>query len=210
MPQDLGDGAGTVRAMSFATAMMMSLALLLPAKGGVMTRLDTDLSETSAPAPQPGRAAAEPSPASPVTGASVSPVLWLFVPQGAQQVRIEQRMTIRISPQGEARQRSLFDDLPDQAIGPRFVERKIGQCIRVARISGVQTDVGNRLLLFMSDRRIISARLERACKARDFYSGFYLAKSEDGKLCVTRDTLQSRSGANCRLTSFHELIAIDD
>jgi hypothetical protein len=60
----------------------------------------------------------------------------------------------------------------------------------------------------MRDRRIVQARLERACRARDFYSGFYLARSSDGKLCVDRDTLQSRSGANCKLTRFRQLVEV--
>lgn len=143
-------------------------------------------------------------------GWSMHIVVQQYEPDSAQQVRIEQRMTIRITPRSDNSQRSMFSDLPNQAIGPRFVERKIGECVKVSRISGVQSDIGNRLLLFMSDQRIISAMLERACRSRDFYSGFYLAKSEDGKLCVARDTLQSRSGANCKITRIRELVEIGD
>ena len=127
--------------------------------------------------------------------------------EGWNQVRIEQRMTIRITPHAAPMPSMLFD-LPDREVGPRFIERKMGKCLAVSGIAGVQSGGGSRLILFMRDRRIVSANLERACRARDFYSGFYLARSEDGQLCVDRDALQSRNGANCRLTKFRQLIEV--
>ena len=86
----------------------------------------------------------------------------------------------------------------------------MGKCLSVSAISGVQPNGGNRLLLFMRDERIVSAELERACRARDFYSGFYLSQNNDGKLCVGRDQLQSRSGVNCKLSSLRRLVESDD
>jgi hypothetical protein len=123
----------------------------------------------------------------------------------ASQVRIEQRMTIRISPRQQS-QSDMLAALPAQAVAPRLVEKKIGKCLPAAGIVGVQADRDNRLLLFMRDRRIVSAALERACAARDFYSGFYLSRTADGRMCVDRDTLLSRSGANCKLTKLRQLV----
>jgi hypothetical protein len=199
--------------MSFATAIMMPLALLLPALGDVEPPRDLSVQAASIPGgerqePQAERATSERPEAREFVGWSLHLGAQDFEPDAAQQVRIEQRMTIRIAPRGESTQRSMFVELPGHAISPRMVERKIGKCVKVARISGVQTDTGNRLLLFMNDRRIISAMLERACRARDYYSGFYLSKSNDGELCVARDTLQSRSGANCKLTQIRELVEV--
>ena len=54
------------------------------------------------------------------------------------------------------------------------------------------------------------AQLEKACSARDFYSGFYVEPSRDGNLCVSRDELQSRSGAKCELSALHRLEAVRD
>lgn len=81
-------------------------------------------------------------------------------------------------------------------------------CVPVGDIAGVQTGGGNQLVLFLRDRRMVSARLEKACRARDFYSGFYLERNEDGKLCVDRDKLQSRAGANCELSRMRELVPV--
>ncbi|MDG2003247.1 MAG: hypothetical protein P8J20_07940 [Novosphingobium sp.] len=201
--------------MSFAAAFMTPLALLMPASGGAEVSQDRKVEFAAAqtalqPEPRAAQATSERPAKSEFVGWSMHVVVQNFEPEPAQQVRIQQRVTIRIVPRGESSQQSMIVDLPNHAIGPRFVERKIVKCLKVARISGVQTDSGNRLLLFMNDRRIVSAMLERACRARDYYSGFYLSKSNDGKLCVARDKLQSRSGANCKLTQLRELVEVDD
>ena len=128
----------------------------------------------------------------------------------ANQVRIEQQMTIRISPRPQPVRPNMLMDLPSREIGPRLVERKMGKCVKASRIAGVQPDAGNRLLLFMRDQRIVSAQLERSCRSRDFYSGFYLSRSDDGQLCIDRDKLLSRNGSNCKLTQLRQLVESDD
>lgn len=134
-----------------------------------------------------------------------------FRAQEQYQVRIEQRMTIRIAPRAPLPpQPNMLMDLPDREVGPRFIERKFGKCLPIAGIAGVQMGDQGTLVLFLRDRRMVSASLERACRARDFYSGFYLERNADGRLCVDRDTLLSRSGANCKLTRFRQLVEADD
>lgn len=133
-----------------------------------------------------------------------------FRVEDAQQVRVERRVTIRVIPRPAPAPPSMLMDLPNREVGPRFVERKMGKCLPVSGIAGVQVDPRNRLILFMRDRRIISAELERACRARDYYSGFYLEASRDGRMCVDRDSLHSRNGANCRLARIRQLIEVGD
>ncbi|WP_132384888.1 hypothetical protein [Novosphingobium sp. PhB165] len=129
-------------------------------------------------------------------------------PESAWQIRIEQRMTIRISPRAPLPAEPLGDpDAPESR--PRFTERKIGKCLPIAGIAGVQPDGQRNLLLYMRDRRIISVELERACRAGAFYSGFLLSRSADGQLCVDRDSLLSRSGSNCKLTRIRQLVAVE-
>ncbi len=126
-----------------------------------------------------------------------------------EQVRIEQRLTIRIAPRPPAMP-DFLDELPANGFAPRVVERKMGRCLPISAIAGVQASGDNKLILFMRDRRIVSATLEKACRARDFYSGFYVARNSDGLLCVERDELQSRSGSNCQLKGMKQLIEQDD
>ncbi|MEO6093632.1 MAG: hypothetical protein ABIT04_04150 [Novosphingobium sp.] len=127
----------------------------------------------------------------------------------ANQVRIEEHITIRIVPRGSRPDPTMQLPMPNRVGGLRFTQRSIGRCLAVAGIAGVQPSLGGELILYMRDRRVVSGMLERACRARDFYSGFYLARSNDGKLCVDRDMLLSRNGANCKLTQIRELI-LDD
>lgn len=209
--------------MNLATAMLYPIMALLPAAGLVDSERSTDESgfdaawasgedgtavyswreSDAAPFDDEARAAL---PAWPFSVSAFQRV----EPQDAWQIRIEQRMTIRISPRSpRTAPPDMFVGLPDGEIGSHFSERKIGKCLSIAGIAGVQPDGDNRLLLFMRDRRLVSAELERACRARDFYSGFYLSHTSDGQLCIDRDTLLSRSGMNCRLTRIRQLVEVD-
>lgn len=125
----------------------------------------------------------------------------------AHQVRIEQRVIIRIAPRSPVQRQSLMAELPGPPPSPqRMVERKMEKCVDVADIAAVQTTSDDRLLLYLRDRRIVSAKLERSCRARDFYSGFYVERNEDGRICVDRDKLQSRTGAQCEVNKLRRLV----
>jgi len=130
-------------------------------------------------------------------------------PEPQAQVRIMQRFSIRISPGAPLppQVRMEFDSEDDS---PRFEERRLGKCLAVGQIGAVQAAPRNRLLLFMRDSRIVSASLEKACRASEFYSGFYIAHNADGQLCLARDVLQSRSGASCKVRRWSELVEVDD
>lgn len=124
-----------------------------------------------------------------------------------RQVSIEQRLIIRVAPQIPSPQRTaVLADLPNRAANPRFEERSMGKCVPVAGIAGVQIAPQNRLVLFMRDTRVVSAALDKGCTARDFYSGFYVARTADGQMCSGRDKLQSRNGANCKLGKLKQLV----
>ncbi len=124
---------------------------------------------------------------------------------GAQpwyQVRIQQRVIVRVSPR-RARQ-SLVATLPARP-PTDYIERKIGNCLELKSVIAVQADAA-RLLLYTNDRKIISATLEKSCRPRDFYSGFYVEPSKDGKLCIKRDNLQSRNGMSCQMSRIRQLV----
>ncbi len=129
--------------------------------------------------------------------------------RGNFQVRIEQRLIIRVPRTSVQPTGTVVDDLPATPLARNYTERRMGSCLPMAGIAGVQISRDDRLMLFMRDRRIISAELERACRARDFYSGFYLERSEDGQLCVDRDELHSRAGAKCEIERLRQLIPED-
>ena len=130
-----------------------------------------------------------------------------FLPQTANQVRIERRVIVRISPRAVPAQS--FAPTAAQTRAPvRFVTRPMDDCLPVSAIAGVRASTGDRLLLYLRDRRLVSAQLERTCSARDYYSGFYFEPNEDGRLCVDRDRLLSRTGAKCSLSDMSQLVAV--
>lgn len=131
-------------------------------------------------------------------------------PAGAEQVSIQQRVTIRVSPRSAPMPLNpmMFDNEMDAGRGPRFIERKMGNCLPISAIAGVQAIDDSRLLLVLNDRRMVTARLEKGCRGREFYSGFIIARNTDAQICVGRDRLQSRSGLGCQVTGFRQLIQI--
>ncbi len=118
------------------------------------------------------------------------------------QVRIEQHVIIRISP----RDPGLAPPPPQPPPPERLRERRTLACVTVAAIGGVQPLTGNRLILFMRNQALVGVDLPRMCRARDFYLGFYIAPTDDGMVCVERDTIHARSGATCAISALHELV----
>ena len=176
--------------MNSLAAFLTPFALLLPAA----------LPSGAAPADAAAREASadEKSP----LGFTVAPLTPLRLLEEARrppvefQVRIEQRVIIRIAPSTPQRVERSLNAL-NQRSG-RFEEVRLGECVPINMIAAA-TPQDNRLLLFMRDRRILSVALERACNPEDFYLGFYIER-QDGQLCERRDQLQSRAGASCRVT----------
>lgn len=167
----------------------------------------------AAPEREAEAVALAPAPDRPEPAVSAPPVadVWeemadAFRPTVQQQVRIERRVIIRISPQRTTVATDMMSALPQGELPERLKERKFGRCLPARSIVGVQGQSDNRLLLFLRDRRILMASLEKSCHARDFYSGSYVQLNEDGLVCAGRDKLHSRSGASCDLQKFRELV----
>lgn len=188
----------------FAIATPLVLVLPLLAGGGDMPG-EEDARAPARSAPQCEAAAAGPEQVLP---AQVNPLAALRQSAVARQVRIEQRVVVRIAP--AAARRNLLADLPQRAPSSHFEERGKEKCVPLDGIAGVQTGSGNRLVLFLRDRRMLSLNLEKSCRSRDFYSGFYVEKSKDGRLCVERDKLQSRTGARCEVEAMRRLVEVRD
>ena len=203
--------------MSLATSMLAPLVLLLPAAAAVEpvseVQTEPDMVEL---ATVPGEGAlttieVEPAPLTEVAELSIWQLtLHIYRHPVENQVRIERQVTIRIAPRpAPMPPPNMLVELPRQSVPRRQVERSMGNCVPVAGIAGVQANSGNQLMLYMRDQRVVRASLERSCPASSFYQGFYLQRTTDGQLCVNRDTLLSRSGANCKLTRLRQLVPQD-
>lgn len=186
-------------------ALTAPAALILPAMAAAGSGVPTGEAQgvpASAPQCDATPALTEPPVMSPLSALRNSSI--------ARQVRIEQRVVVRITPRPPAARQNLLADLPQREIAPRFEERRKEKCLTLEGIAGVQTGSGNRLVLYLRDQRMISVSLEKACRARDFYSGFYVEKSKDGRLCAERDKLQSRTGARCEIEAMRQLVEVRD
>lgn len=125
-----------------------------------------------------------------------------------RQVRIQQQFSIRIAP-GSPALPPVFEvdnDLEDRPT--RLEERPMGKCLPAASIVSVQSAPRNRLLFFLRDSRVVTAGLEKTCHAHDFYSGFYVERNADGQICVERDKIHARSGANCLIRDLRALVEV--
>lgn len=125
-----------------------------------------------------------------------------------RQVRIQQQFSIRISP-GPPVPPPVFvieNDQDDRFT--RFEERNMGKCLPASAIVSVQSAPRNRLLFFLRDSRVVTAGLDKACHAHDFYSGFYVERNSDGQICIERDKIHARSGANCLIRDLHALVEV--
>jgi len=131
-------------------------------------------------------------------------------PEIVAQVRVEQRVVVRISPSSNATRARLMAELPRRQMRAQFQEEAHGDCLAVDSLAGVQPLDDHRLLLITRDRSLLTATLEPSCSAQAFYSGFYVEQNDDGQLCVSRDQLQSRAGDACSVSSFQRLVAVRD
>ena len=127
-------------------------------------------------------------------------------PETWNQVRIEQHLTIRISP-GQAPRGTFFAPPPPPPATPqRAPERRQIRCVAMAALGGLRLSGPNQLTLILRDDRMIQATLPKICSASAFYSGFYVEPTSDGMLCARRDVIHSRAGSNC---SISRLDAVD-
>jgi hypothetical protein len=59
--------------------------------------------------------------------------------------------------------------------------------------------------LVLRDNSRVRAHLERRCPALDYYLGFYVNATPDGRICADRDAIRSRAGGECVIERFRNL-----
>ena len=78
-------------------------------------------------------------------------------------------------------------------------------CVSATRLIGATLLRQNSVDLILRDNSRIRARLQRRCPALDYYRGFYINATEDGRICADRDSIHSRAGGECQIDSFRSL-----
>ncbi len=115
------------------------------------------------------------------------------------QVQIEQTTIVRIRP--------AMATAPAVSIPPmRWQEKKGPNCIQVNAIGGALVSAPDSIDIVLRGGSRLRAKLEKSCTAIDFYQGFYVKPSRDGRICEDRDTIRSRMGAECEIDKFKTLV----
>ena len=85
-------------------------------------------------------------------------------------------------------------------------EKKAPKCVPMDRLASASISPDGDIDLIVTDGRRLRAKLDRDCPTLNFYGGFYLKRSKDGKFCARRDVLRTRSGRQCEISRFRLLI----
>ncbi|HET9510292.1 MAG TPA: hypothetical protein VFO80_04000 [Sphingomonas sp.] len=128
-------------------------------------------------------------------------------PQGGMTmttVTVQQRMVIRV-PRLSARP-GAATSLTRTQPQTRWAEKKAGKCVPLIDIAAASLPSEDSVDLILNGGKRLRAKLDRECRALDFYTGFYVKMTPDGKACASRDAFRSRSGAECRIKAFRTLV----
>ena len=119
------------------------------------------------------------------------------------QMTFQQRIVIRVPrlPDPSAAPASVTLSRP-----PVWVEKKGPKCVAIPMIAGASVTRNDSVDLVTVDGGVLRARFHDNCPALDFYTGFYMKQTADGRVCANRDALRSRSGGACRIKQFRQLV----
>ncbi|MFN4359075.1 hypothetical protein [Sphingopyxis alaskensis] len=127
------------------------------------------------------------------------------------QVVIEQQMIIRVPAQRSQLNNFAAPPPPRVADVPIvWKEKKAPKCVAMRNIVGLDAVQRDSIDLITRQKQRLRAQLNRGCRALDFYAGFYMQGSKDGKLCEDRDEIHARTGAKCEVDKFRLLVPVRD
>lgn len=127
------------------------------------------------------------------------------------QVVIEQQLIIRVPAQRSSLNN--FAAGPTTTLRTRplpviWKEKKAPKCVAMRNILGMQAVQRDSIDLITRQKQRLRAQLNRGCRALDFYAGFYMQGSKDGKLCEERDQIHARTGAKCEIDKFRLMVPV--
>jgi hypothetical protein len=132
-------------------------------------------------------------------------------PSGYFQIVVERQLIIRIPARPSTLTNFSAADVPaPRARSEPIVwrETKASRCVPMRSLVGIQTVQRDSIDLITRENQRLRARLNRGCRALDFYSGFYMKASKDGRLCAERDALHARSGEECEVEKFRLMVPV--
>lgn len=89
----------------------------------------------------------------------------------------------------------------------QWQESRGPRCVAASQLIGATFIRQNSVDLILRDRSRVRAQLQRRCPALDYYRGFYINATADGRICADRDSIRSRAGGECQIDQFRTLTA---
>ncbi len=86
-------------------------------------------------------------------------------------------------------------------------EKKGPRCVPIDEILAAGVLARSSVDLVLRGGYRMRARFSASCPGLDYYSGFYLVPSADGKICADRDAIRDRAGGECAIDKFRRLVA---
>ena len=150
--------------------------------------------------------------------AAPDPLVAISVPLSDQsssfwQLVIEQQLIIRVPAQRSQLNSFSAGPAPSKRANELPIvwkEKKAPKCVAMRNIMGMQAVQRDSIDLITRQRQRLRAQLNRGCRALDFYAGFYMQGSKDGKLCEDRDQIHARTGAKCEIDKFRLMVPVRD
>jgi len=118
-------------------------------------------------------------------------------PRGGS-ISVRQQIIIRV-PRGTQRV------VPAGSSLIQWRESRGPRCVSASSIMGATLLGQHSVDLILRDNSRLRARLESRCPALDYYRGFYVNATQDGRICADRDAIRSRAGGQCTIEQFHIL-----
>lgn len=129
------------------------------------------------------------------------------------QVVIEQQLIIRVPAQRSPLNNFAAGPSPSRRATELPIvwkEKKAPKCIAMRNILGMQAVQRDSIDIITRQKERLRAQLNRGCRALDFYAGFYMQGSKDGRLCEDRDEIHARTGAKCEIDKFRLMVPVRD
>ena len=113
------------------------------------------------------------------------------------QVQIQRSTIVRVPPAA-----------PPSRPAPviKWKEKGAPNCIKWSSMAAAMVSSPTTIDLVVRGGTRYRVKLEKSCQAIDFYSGFYVKATTDGRVCEDRDSIHSRSGGECLIDKYKTLV----
>jgi hypothetical protein len=90
-----------------------------------------------------------------------------------------------------------------------FHEKDGPKCVASDALIAATIPTDDRVDIMMRGGERLRIRLDKKCRTLDYYTGFYVTAGHDGQVCAKRDSIRTRSGDECGIAKFRQLVPDD-